>query len=199
MFPDFEGLCRAVRERPELYGLHRTFDSARTWLHGADTATGGAVLDGFAVWLAPKTETGRTSQLTWDGLVLDLTFPKDSGVLKGNFGDAEELVAWNMLFDLLDEFFWIRSQPWGMHFIYGEFARGQRVQPPSGGRPPRCSYVGCTNDSSMGHPGIPASTLVCAPHSSLVYHALNIEPERLKVEAIVILPEDGPRIQVVSR
>ncbi|MBC9717655.1 hypothetical protein H9Y04_34500 [Streptomyces sp. TRM66268-LWL] len=62
-----------VRDRPEMFGLDRTYHPTAMLLLGYDLASSGGVLRGFTEWLVVR--KGECSSLVWFALVLEDAVP----------------------------------------------------------------------------------------------------------------------------
>lgn len=111
-----------IRDRPEMYGLDRTFQSTVHFLLGIDVGSSAAALLGFSEWLVLKLHDG--TNLGWPTLARRVLFPEspemwsvvsDSARLSTN----ESRVA---LVDLVREFLADRSSR-GVREIYLDYTR----------------------------------------------------------------------------
>jgi hypothetical protein len=120
---DLQHAIQILRERPGAVGVDGSFGQATAFLAGADAGSDGALLIGFREWLVVRAGVGNN--LTWRGLVLNLSRPEEaSGVAPVD--EDSRLVQ--VLLDLLSDFHEVRSDADGLLHIYDWYIKWLRRQ-----------------------------------------------------------------------
>jgi hypothetical protein len=116
-------LLDAVRHRPEMLGLDRSFGQAMAYIAGFDQAHNGDFLAGFREWLITRVGTG--SNWAWQGLVRYIAFPD---IKTWELPPGEDRQAKEVFLDLLTEFLAIRGKRDGRLRIYDSYGKWLRAQ-----------------------------------------------------------------------
>ena len=140
---NYRELFASMHKRPGMYGLDGSFTQFGIFLEGCNTATSGWLLAGFNEWLLMR--LGHESSLSWSALVEWLAFPAYRQLTTESLGDddddryvneqlvfppgssfsalsdADNALAVETLFRLLDEFLQVREQPPGLTTIFSEY------------------------------------------------------------------------------
>ncbi|HEX3788597.1 MAG TPA: hypothetical protein VHW44_12105 [Pseudonocardiaceae bacterium] len=130
---DYRSLFGRLHQRPQMYGIDGSYGQFCAFLHGVDAGNDGQLLVGFRESLVVQVGTG--DNLNWPSLLLHVSFP---GV-NGGFGailvePANEQLAVDTLFSLLDEFLERRTGSRALAEIFDEYLTWLRAQ--SWYRPP---------------------------------------------------------------
>ena len=118
---DYRTLFANVRRRPGLYGLDGSFGQYCAFLTGLDTGNAGQLLVGLREWLVVRVGTGNN--LVWPALVKHAAFPGQHP-----FQGLDEQHLVDTLFDLLDEFWEIRSRHDGTTRVFDEYLTWLKAQ-----------------------------------------------------------------------
>ena len=108
-----------IRKGPTSFFPVPTFWQAVAFINGYNIACCGGLLHGFREWLIVKTNKGDC--LPWHAHVLYLTFPGDDRLSGCLVSPEAEAAAFDMVFQLLGEFYSERETFRGLRRIFFEY------------------------------------------------------------------------------
>jgi hypothetical protein len=118
---DYLRRFEAIHRRPQLYGLDGSYGQFCAYVEGLNAGNDGGLLTGFREWLV--TRLGDGDNLTWRALVIHLARPDGPAAGREAVESADHdpaVVA--KLFELLGEFFTLRTRPADLVRIYDEYS-----------------------------------------------------------------------------
>jgi hypothetical protein len=121
---DTAKLLDAVRNRPGMLGLDRSFGQTAAFVNGLNAGRDGMFLIGFREWLIVRADLG--DNLVWESLVRHIAFPGQVERSPSVEGDEH---AREVLLDLLSEFLAARDMRHeGLLRIYDAYGKWLRRQ-----------------------------------------------------------------------